>query len=98
MGVPARLTSEFLFSKHNEFSEPNHHAAEVYLDGHWIPVDPNLALESSLGYGFGRSAVSKVVLKRDGSWVWSSRVPGVSKQYRDESIDVSMHWDIKVLN
>lgn len=98
MGVPARLTSEFLFSKHHEFSEPNHHAAEVYLDGHWIPVDPNLALEPSLGYGFGRSVASKVVLKRDGSWVWSSRVAGVSKQYREALIDVGMHWDIKVLN
>lgn len=98
MGVPARLTSEFLFSKHHEFPEPNHHAAEVYLEGRWIPVDPNLALEPELGYGFGRTAVSKVVLKRDGSWVWSNRVPGVSKQYREALIDVGINWDVKVLS
>jgi transglutaminase-like putative cysteine protease len=98
MGVPARLTSEFLFSKRYEFSEPNHHAAEVFMDGRWIPVDPNLALDASLGYGFGRTAVSKVVLKRDGSWVWSNRVPGVSKLYRDESIDVGINWDVKVIS
>lgn len=98
LGSPARLTSEFLFGKRNEFSEPNHHAAEVYLDGHWIPVDPNLALEPSLGYGFGRGATSKVVLKRDGSWTWSNRIPGVSQAYRDKFIKVDMHWDVRVEN
>jgi len=97
MGVPARLTSEFRFDTDFEFSQPNHNAAEVYLDGRWIPVDPNLALDPSLGYGFGLSAASKVVLKRDGSWVWSNRIEGVSKQYRDAFIDVGIVWDIKVL-
>lgn len=98
MGVPARMTSEFLFNKRHEFSVPNHHAAEVYLGGRWIPVDPNLALEPSLGYGFGRSAVSKVVLKRDGSWVWSNRMPDVPKQYRDALVDVNVSWDVKMLS
>jgi hypothetical protein len=84
------MTSEFLFSKRNEFFEPNHHAAEVYLDGRWIPVDPNFALEPVLGYGFGRTAVSKVVLKRDNSWVWSNRIPGVSRQYREAFVDVGL--------
>ena len=97
MGVPARLTSEFNFDTSIEFPQPNHNAAEVYLAGRWIPVDPNLALDPSLGYGFGLGAVSKVVLKRDGSWVWSNRIPGVSKQYRDAFINVSIVWDIKVL-
>ncbi|MFH1496022.1 MAG: transglutaminase domain-containing protein [Pseudomonadota bacterium] len=98
LGIPARLTSEFLFSKRNEFSWPNHHATEVYLDGRWIPVDPNLALEPSLGYGFGISATSKVTLKRDGSWTWSNQVPGVSRQYRENLMEVGMHWDIKEEN
>jgi len=97
MGVPARLTSEFRFDTDLEFSQPNHNAAEVYLDGRWIPVDPNLALDPSLGYGFGLSSVNKVVLKRDGSWVWSNRIEGVSKQYRDAFIDVGVVWDVKVL-
>ncbi len=98
LGIPARLTSEFLFSKRNEFSWPNHHATEVYLDGRWIPVDPNLALESSLGYGFGTSATSKVILKRDGSWTWSNQVPGVSRQYREKFMEVGMHWSVRIEN
>jgi transglutaminase-like putative cysteine protease len=97
LDIPARLTSEFLFTKRIIFSEPNHHAAEVYLRGHWIPVDPNLALAPSLGYGFGRGATSKVILKRDGSWVWSARAPKVPKQYRDDAIKVDLSWDVKVL-
>lgn len=98
LGIPARLTSEFLFTKYKIFSVPNHHAAEVYLRGRWIPVDPNLALNSSLGYGFGRGATSKVILKRDGSWVWSISVPGVSRQYRSDSINVNMSWDVRVMD
>lgn len=95
MGIPARLTSEFLFTKHHEFSEPNHHAAEVLLDGSWIPVDPNLALDPKLGYGFGLTASSKIVLKRDGSWVWANGMPGTTKSYRDNYIKVNVQWDVR---
>lgn len=97
MGMPARLTSEFRFDTDFEFSQPNHNAAEVYLDGRWIPVDPNLALDPSLGYAFGTSTVNKVVLKRDGSWVWTNRIQGVSQQYRDAFVNVDVMWEIKIL-
>lgn len=96
LGVPARLTSDFLFTKRLDFSVPNHHAAEVFVGKRWIPVDPNLALEPALGYGFGNGAASKVVLKRGDSWTWASRVPGVAKQYRDNEMTVQMRWDIRV--
>ncbi len=98
MGTPARMTSEFLFTKKFKFSIPNHHAAEVYLNNRWIPVDPNLALEPKLGYGFGRTSVNKIVLKRDGSWVWSSRLPGESKKYRKKFIEVKTLWNVKTLD
>jgi transglutaminase-like putative cysteine protease len=96
LGVPARLTSEFLFTQRTEFSVPNHHAAEVFLGRRWVPVDPNLALDPTLGYGFAKGMVSKVVLKRGDSWVWSSRVPEVSTQYRDSYMAVDTRWDIRV--
>lgn len=98
LGIPARMTSEFNFSEAISFHEPNHHAAEVYFDGTWIPVDPNLALQPSLGYGFGYGANTKVVLKRGDSWTWSNSVPGTSKDYRDRHIVVDTLWNISILD
>ncbi len=93
MGYPARMTSEFLFTENREFSQPNHHAAEVYLNGQWIPVDANLALDPSFGYGFGVGERSKIVLNRNSVWVWSNLFPrGVSK--RSGEVEVDMHWRI----
>lgn len=99
LGIPARMTSEFRLSADdkspsNSFSEPNHHAAEVYLDGAWIPADPNLALDPSLGYGFGRGAADKIVLKRGDSWVWSNSLPKTSKAYRDRHVEIGIRWSI----
>ena len=93
MGFPARMTSEFLFTEHHTFSQPNHHAAEVYFNGHWVPVDANLALDPKFGYGFGSGAHSKIVLNRNSVWVWSNLWPrGTSK--RPGSVDVDMQWKI----
>ena len=93
MGYPARMTSEFLFTEHRNFSQPNHHAAEVFLKGRWIPVDANLALDPKFGYGFGTGAHRKIVLNRNSVWVWSNLWPrGVSK--RKGKVDVDMHWSI----
>ncbi len=95
MDFPARLTSEFNFSGSGEFSQPNHHAAEVFLGGQWIPVDPNLGTDINSDYGFGVTGLHKVVLKRDGSWVWSSSSQGVTKAYRDANIAVQVRWTIQ---
>lgn len=96
LGVPARLTSDFLFTTRLDFPVPNHHAAEVLLGKRWVPVDANLALDPAFGYGFGKGAASKVVLKRGDSWTWANRVPGVTKQYRDSEMVVQTRWDIRV--
>lgn len=88
MGYPARMTSEFLFTSHTEFNQPNHHAAEVYLNGSWIPVDANLALDPDFGYGFGVGRSKKITLTRDFAWVWSNRWP---KNFRDHSDDAEVH-------
>lgn len=93
MGFPARMTSEFLFTENRTFSQPNHHAAEVYLEDRWVPVDANLALDPKFGYGFGQGAHSKIVLNRNSVWVWSNLWPrGVSK--RRGNVDVDMQWEI----
>ena len=94
MGYPARMTSEFLFTKHRDFSQPNHHAAEVYFKGRWVPVDANLALDPEFGYGFGLGGSKKVVLNRNSVWVWSNLWP---KGVRDRKghVDVDMHWRIE---
>ncbi|MFA0812474.1 transglutaminase-like domain-containing protein [Microbulbifer epialgicus] len=91
MGYPARVTSEFLFTERKEFSQPNHHAAEVYLHGRWIPVDPNLALDSQYGYGFGIGRISKITLTRDFTWVWSNLFP---KRAGEDGVrpKVTMDW------
>lgn len=94
MGYPARTTSEFLFTEHRGFSQPNHHAAEVYLDGRWVPVDPNLALDPSFGYGFGVGKASKVVLNRNFGWVWSNLWPRGTSDRRGE-VDADMYWRIQ---
>lgn len=95
MGYPARLTSEFNFSEDSTFDQPNHHAAEVYMNDHWIPVDPNLGTDKKSAYGFGTTGWHKVVLKRDGSWVWSTSSRGVSKTYRETNVDVRLRWSIQ---
>ncbi|AQQ67159.1 hypothetical protein Mag101_05555 [Microbulbifer agarilyticus] len=93
LGYPARMTSEFLFSEKREFSQPNHHAAEVYWNERWIPVDANLALDPDFGYGFGVGENRKIVLNRNSVWVWSNLFPrGVSK--RRGEVSVRMHWRI----
>lgn len=95
MGYPARLSSEFNFDSELVTSQPNHHAAEVFLDGRWIPVDPNLATDVSSGYGFGQAAAHKVVLKRDGSWVWAASATGMSSSYSNAYIRESVEWSIR---
>ncbi len=94
MGYPARITSEFLMTSKTEFSQPNHHAAEVYIDGRWIPVDPNLALDSRFGYGFGIGGKDKIVLNRDFTWVWSNLWPRELRGKRDQ-VDVNIRWRVK---
>ena len=95
MGFPARLTSEFNFENNEAYDQPNHHAAEVFLNGQWIPVDPNLAIVRNSAYGFGTAGTHKVVLKRDGSWVWSSSTRGVSKNYHQNFIKATLQWSFK---
>jgi transglutaminase-like putative cysteine protease len=93
MGIPARLTAEFLFSgDESRFSQPNHHSAEVLIDGRWLPVDANLAVEPSFGYGYGFGSARKVVLRREGAWVWSSW-----SQVRDANVKVEVSWSIRTL-
>ncbi len=96
MGHPARLTSEFNFLEDHAFDQPNHHAAEVFLKGQWIPVDPNLGVNPKSEYGFGRTGLHKIVLKRDGSWVWATSVQSISKQYLRENIRASVAWFVKM--
>lgn len=98
MGFPARLTSEFNFADSSRFDQPNHHAAEVLLNGQWLPVDPNLALEPGLGYGFGKGAASKVILKRGDSWTWANHIADVPASYRRKNVDVRIGWDIQRSN
>lgn len=94
LGIPARMTSEFHFSTDKSFSAPNHHAAEAHLNGAWIPVDPNLALDSALGYGFGYGTERKIVLKRGDSWTWSNSMPKTSQAYRSQYVDTDIRWSI----
>lgn len=98
LGIPARMISEFNFAESGAFTHPNHHAAEAYLDGAWIPVDPNLALQPSLGYGFGYGATTKVILKRGDTWTWSNSIPGTSRAYRARHVAVDIHWRISPLD
>jgi len=35
------------------------------------------------------------VLKRDGSWVWSSSSRGVAKAYREGNVAVQLRWSIQ---
>lgn|GEM_PF-2504376 len=94
MGYPARLTSEFHFEPGIQYDQPNHHAAEVFVHDQWIPVDPNLATAPHLGYGFGTTGVQKIMLKRDGSWVWASSTPGVNAAYRERFLKTSVRWRV----
>ncbi len=96
MGYPARLTSEFNFLEDNSFDQPNHHAAEVFLNGQWVPVDPNLGVNPKSEYGFGRTGLYKIVLKRDGSWVWAASIRGVSKQYQEKNLSLTVRWFVKM--
>lgn len=91
-GVPARMTSEFRFTPGATFPIPNHHAAEAYVDGAWTPVDPNLALNPSLGYGFGYGSNTKVVLKRGDSWTWANSHPNNSVSYVSNYVDIETTW------
>jgi transglutaminase-like putative cysteine protease len=93
MGIPARLTAEFLFSEdESRFSQPNHHSAEVFVDGRWLPVDANLAIDPSFGYGYGFGGTRKVVLRREGAWVWSSW-----PQVHDANVKVEVSWSVRTL-
>lgn len=91
MGYPARMTSDFLFTSRKAFRQPNHHSAEVYLHGNWIPVDPNLALDPKFGYGFGVGKAKKIIINRDFSWVWANLWP---RSFRGHSryADVRVRW------
>lgn len=93
MGIPARLTAEFLFSEDDSrFSQPNHHSAEVFIDGRWLPVDPNLAVDPSFGYGYGSGGARKVVLRREGAWVWSNW-----PRSRGANVEVEVGWSVSAL-
>ncbi len=91
MGYPARMTTDFLFTAKSEFRQPNHHAAEMYLNGGWVPVDPNLALDPTFGYGFGVGKSKKVVINRDLQWVWANRWPKDFRRYSKHA-DVKVRW------
>ncbi|GAB4212740.1 MAG: hypothetical protein Fur007_05570 [Rhodoferax sp.] len=95
MGYPARLTSEFRFEGDEDMDQPNHHAAEVFLRERWIPVDPNLATAPKLGYGFGTTGMQKIVLKRDGSWVWASATPELTANERRRWIQTRVQWQVR---
>jgi transglutaminase-like putative cysteine protease len=93
MGVPARMTTEFLFGRdESRFSQPNHHSAEVFIDGRWLPVDANLAVDPSFGYGYGFGGTRKIVLRREGAWVWSTW-----SQVRDANVKVEVSWSVRTL-
>lgn len=94
MGYPARVTTEFLLTSRKKFSQPNHHAAEVYIADRWIPVDPNLALDPKFGYGFGVGKKDKIVLTRDFTWVWSNLWPK-SFHGKSELVDVDVRWSVR---
>lgn len=94
MGYPARMTTDFLLTRRSEFRQPNHHSAEVYLHGNWIPVDPNLALDPKFGYGFGVGKAKKIILNRDFSWVWSNLWPREFRGY-SRYADVKVRWQVK---
>lgn len=94
MGYPARVTSEFHFTKKTEFPRPNHHAAEVFMNGRWVPVDPNLAKRPTYGYGFGRGRLSKITLTRDFTWTWSNLWPADFREYADKA-SVTMAWSLR---
>jgi transglutaminase-like putative cysteine protease len=94
MGIPARLTAEFLFSRgEGSFGQPNHHAAEAFIGGRWLPVDPNLAVDPSIGYGYGFGGERKVVLRREGAWVWSSW-----SQTRSADVKAGVRWSLRTLS
>lgn len=91
LDIPARMTSEFLFGQEDRrFSMPNHHGAEVYLNGRWIPADANLVIDPSFGYGFGYGGIRKVVLNREGAWVWGTWSPKTD----GVDLDVDMAWSL----
>ncbi|SDK71557.1 transglutaminase-like domain-containing protein [Microbulbifer yueqingensis] len=94
MGYPARTTSEFLLTSRKDFSQPNHHAAEVYIGDRWVPVDPNLALDPGFGYGFGIGGRDKIVLNRDFTWVWSNLWPRELRGNRDK-VEVDIRWSVR---
>lgn len=93
LGVPARMTAEFLFpGERREFDLPNHQAAEVYLNDRWLPVDPNLATEPDYGYGFGYGGTDKILLKRGESWTWSNWMPGTAPPREQRGVDI--RWSL----
>ena len=78
MEIPARQTGVFHIRKQKEqHIRPNHIAAEVYWGNlGWFPIDPNLGGGRTYGdYGFGKMGNSVVLLKREGCWTWSNRLP-----------------------
>lgn len=93
MGYPARVTTDFLFTSATSFFQPNHHSSEVYFNGKWVPVDPNLALNSEFGYAFGIGKDRKVILTRGFNWVWSNLWPGEFRNF-SELTDINIHWKI----
>lgn len=95
MGIPARMTAEFHLAGSTVFAEPNHHAAEAYLNGAWWPVDPNLALDPRLGYGFGHGKAAKIVLSRGDSWTWSNSAPASPKGYLGKAVTITHRWSVE---
>lgn len=95
MGIPARTTADFLFDHEPRarFSQPNHHGAEAFLDGRWVPVDANLAVDPSFGYGFGHGGTRKVVLRHEGAWVWGNWAPDEARP----TVKARIEWSLRDL-
>jgi len=102
LGIPARQTGVFNFSKtHQTFTKPNHNAAEVYLgEAGWVPVDPNLGYgKYDKDYGLARTGNHVIVLLREGAWVWGNWLPpdGYDNAGGKPKISADMKWQVEVI-
>ena len=81
---------------------PTHVAAEVYIPAvGWIPTYPNLGGgRYDLDYGLGRTGGTIVLVKREGSWVWSNWLPPDAYTDSDHKpiLKVEMRWDLDIVD
>ena len=102
-GVPARRASVFNLGSNLEIAvkQPNHDIAEVFLATHgWCPVDANVGGgKYDRPVGLAKAGHAQIMLKREGSWVWSSSIPsdGVVPDKPKPAIQVAVSWHAKVL-